>query len=220
MRAFQEACFGDRPRESHNAFATSDNVEYKSSYLHHVLQRQRQQPASSLQADFLRRHYNATSLQQQPGEMLDIDERLKLIEQDTRLHDGESRHVRSPSPDRSFLKQGTSSTLYRRFSPEPESPVRARNSVLPLNLSKESETFHEEGLEHRNYASHFDREPSLERRFSPQGRRSLTPEPLRDSSTPLHFKALSPASHASTTTPPGKRTHSNYFADSFAVLKL
>ena len=201
MQAFQDACFGggERSRESHN-FATSDNIEYKSSFLHHVLQRQRQ-PAISVatsQADFLRRHYNATS---QRGEMLDIDQRLKLIEQDTRLHEGASRQTRSPSPE--YPRPET--TLYRRFSPEPESPVRARNSVLPLNLSK-SETFHEEELQHRNFASHFDREPSLERRFSPQGRRSLSPEPVRDSRTPLPFKALSPSSHASTTPPPGKTT--------------
>ena len=187
----------------------SDPVEYKSSYLHHVLQRQRQQASNA--SEFLRRHYSSaaaaasTSSHQPEEEVSELDQRLRLIEQDSRLHDagshqGGTARSRTPSPE-NFVRH-TPPPHFRRFSPEPVSPtpIRAPGSVLPLNLSKASG-----GM----FAPEDDEEESVfRRRLSPggrQGHHSISPY-RETAATPHDFKPLSPASHASTTPPPGTLT--------------
>jgi hypothetical protein len=89
VRTFQDTYLAERARETQGY--ASDPVKYKSSYLHHVLQRQRQQTSNA--AEFLRRHYSSTvaaastSSHQSEEEVSELDHRLRLIEQDSRLHD-------------------------------------------------------------------------------------------------------------------------------------
>jgi hypothetical protein len=202
VRTLQDTYLAERVHETQGY--ASDPVEYKSSYLHHVLQCQRQQTSNA--AEFLRRHYSAamaasTSSSHQPEEEVsELDQRLRLIEQDSRLHEAGSHQrvarSRTPSPD-NFVRH--TSPRFRRFSPEPVSPtpIRVPGSVLPLNLSKASLFAHDDD----------EGEPDFRRRLSPGGHRGQhSISPYRESeteATPHHFKPLSPASHASTTTPPG-----------------
>jgi len=89
VRTFGDTYLAERARETQGY--ASDPVEYKSSYLHHVLQRQRQQTSNA--AESLRRHYSSTvaaastSSHQSEEEVSELDHRLRLIEQDSRLHD-------------------------------------------------------------------------------------------------------------------------------------
>ena len=164
-------------------------------------------------ADFLRRHYppqsSSASHATPEEEVSEIDQRIRLIEQDSRLLEAEDRRSRSPSPvpfDRHLM--------YRQFSPERHesaTPVRATNSVLPLNLSKAP--FLHESDDHLHFS--VDHEPPLRREASPEHhhehRVMTSPHnaTFRDSATPQAFKPSPPSSHTSSP-PPGKSVNHSW----------
>ncbi len=199
-RMFQDTYLADRAEDSHGR--ESEPIEYRSSYLHHVLHRQQQHQQRSNVAEFLRRHYSSvvtesTSSHQPDEEVSELDQRLRLIEQDSRLHETRgTERSRTPSPN-NFVGR-TSPPYFRRFSPEPLSPtpIRAPGSVLPLNLSKASggiltHNDHEEDLDFRQRLS-----PGVDQR-----QHSVSPN-RETVGAPNHVSTLSPASHESTTPPP------------------
>ena len=217
VRSQHESYFRDRIEEAPVVgYGSSDPVEYKSSYLHHVLQRQREQTNDATE-DFIRRHYPSTLTSASHDEVSEIDQRLRLIEQDSRLLESEARRIsRSPSPLASSFERHP---IMRHVSPEPEStPARLTNSVLPLNLSITTashldEDHHHFSVNHETSAAshhrvdleaspvlhHSDRDtsPALHHETS----QSVTP--LMDLSPPSQaFRASSPASVASQTSSP------------------
>ena len=194
-----------RLRGSPAAGYASDPVEYKSSYLHHVLQRQRQQTHDAAE-EFLRHRYPASASlsasHAHDDEVSEIDQRLRMIENDSRVLEAEhSRQSRSPTP--------TPMPIFRNLTPDRAStstPVRSTNSVLPLNLSKapSSSASHHVNDAHLHFTVDHD---SLRHRSNPTPTfNAMSPASQRHSNaTPpmLNFKALSPSSRSSSPTPLG-----------------
>jgi hypothetical protein len=160
------------------------------------LQRQRQQTSDAAE-EFLRRHYPSASQAShgQEEEVSELDRRLRMIEQDSRILEAEGHHSRSPTPPVTLERH----PIFRRVSPDREStspPPRATNSVLPLNLSKETSSQLDDDQLH---SSVDDQEAS-----PPSPIRHASAMSFRDSVTPpMAFKASPPSSHASSPPPLG-----------------
>ena len=200
--------FRFRLRGSPAAGYSSDPVEYKSSYLHHVLQRQRQQTHEAAE-ELLRHRYpaSATTLASatqsvshpQDDEVSELDQRLRMIEHDSRVLESEnSRQSRSPTP--------SPMPVYLNLSPDraaTSTPVRSTNSVLPLNLSKATSS-HDNSDAHLHFS--VDHETSQHRSNPTPTFSAASPSSQRHSNaTPpaFNFNALSPSSRSSSPPPLG-----------------